>query len=356
MVIPILNILCFPNLYVTIITKNKKFAPILKVVLMFCGIIIISNIFLSAIFSYHMKERTKIGYNFCINNDKTFINYIDKNKSNQISIVEMDCNLRKTFRVFPNNRFFNILSINYEKNEIYNFDNINKNFLIFDYNTLELKKKKKLPIVGIDFEKIDFDNESKTISLALEHGIIYIFDMNTLDIIEQMESPMELASVCYNRANKSYVFSYWLNTPYFMVYSIYEKTIKKYSSPPFQGEIEYSNKNKELYIPYHEQGQIYVLDAETYKLKRKINVRYSVKNLYYSEQYNILVAASYYTGFIDIILMDGSDEIIGSKFLGFLLRRPILFNDNIYIASWGKKYKYNVKNLLNKLSNKEDKL
>jgi len=82
-----------------------------------------------------------------------------------------------------------------------------------------------------------------------------------------------------------------------------------------------------------------------YNLKRKIKVRYGAKNISYDEHRNVLVTASYFTGYVDILLMDGSDKIIYSKFVDFNLRQPVLCNDILYVPTHYNMYRYDIKYL-----------
>lgn len=170
--------------------------------------------------------------------------------------------------------------------------------------------------------------------------------MNTLNIIRQVNIPKESDDLIFNKIDKSYVISFWLDTPFFIVCPVdYREKIKKIICPIFQGELCYSDINKEIYIAFHEQGQIYVYDANTYNLKRKTKVRYGAKNISYDEHRNVLVTASYFTGYVDILLMDGSDKIIYSKFVDFNLRQPVLCNDILYVPTHYNMYRYDIKYL-----------
>ena len=256
------------------------------------------------------------------------------------------------------------LEINSERNEMYLYDGVNNKLLVLDYSTGEVKKEKKLEdkffflfvfYDNITGERMCFDNDSQTIAIALEYSYFYIFDMNTLDIIRCEHVPIESDSVIFNKQDNSYLLSFWTTTPYIISCPIdSQKEMKKISTPICQGELEYSDKNKELYLPLHQQGQIYVYDAVTYTLKRKIKVRYGVKNVSYNEQYNILLASSYLSGYIDIIsLNDVPNKIIYSKFIHWHLRKPLLYNNILYVPTMAKIYKYDVKYLLEKLKHEE---
>lgn len=299
----------------------------------------------------------------CINDDIYFVNNNGNitvgNKINEINHL-MAKNFKNTLlkenisgKYFmyeiPVSSKIQDFKINKEMDEVYVYDGLNNKFLVLDYKTGKINKQKQLKddrLKIITGERISFDNNSKTIALALEHSFLYIFDMNTLNIIRKVNIPQESDDLIFNKINKSYVISFWTDVPFFIVCPVdYRKKIKKIACPVFQGELSYSNINKEIYIAFHQQGQIYVYDANTYKLKKKIKVRYGVKNISYDEHHNVLVTASYFAGYVDILLMNGSDKIIYSKFVNFNLRQPILCNDILYIPTYYNMYRYNVKHL-----------
>jgi uncharacterized secreted protein with C-terminal beta-propeller domain len=90
------------------------------------------------------------------------------------------------------------------------------------------------------------------------------------------------------------------------------------------------------------------------ELKRKIKTNYTVKDITYDEDLNILIAPAYFTGYIDIFLMDGTDKLLKREFVGFELREA-KFDDkkeNLYICSRKGLYKVplKIKNLIEKCS------
>lgn len=256
------------------------------------------------------------------------------------------------------------LEINSERNEMYLYDGVNNKLLVLDYSTGEVKKEKKLEdkffvkyglYNNVTGERLSFDNDSKTIALALEYSKFYMFDMNTLDIIRQEDIPMENDGMVFNKADKSYVLSFWTTTPYIVVCPTDVQREKMIIDAPIcQGELEYSDKNKEIYLALHQQGQIYVYDAFTYKLKKKIMARYGVKGLNYNCKYNILITTSNLSGYLDIIsLNDLNNKKLYSKFVHWHARRPLIYKDTLYIPTMAQIYKYDVKYLLEKLKHEE---
>ena len=109
-----------------------------------------------------------------------------------------------------------------------------------------------------------------------------------------------------------------------------------------------SKRNNELYIAFHQQGIIGVYDLITYKLKRYIYTQYSVKCIYYNEEYNVLFAPGYFTGYMDIFLMNGEDKLLKTMFVGAFPREPLYFNNKLLIPSHLglKSYNLNLKELL----------
>ena len=111
--------------------------------------------------------------------------------------------------------------------------------------------------------------------------------------------------------------------------------VENIDSDIFQGYICISNKNKEVYVAFHQQGRIGVYDAQTMKLKRKIKTNYTVKDITYDKELNVLIAPSYFTGYVDIFLMDGTDRLLTREFVGYELRQAKFDfkKENLYVCS-----------------------
>lgn len=388
--IPFINLILFPVKTINYVKykyfnteEQNKFFLTISFLFLFVGILTVSIVPIANIMSKMVMVYSPEGTYYIHNlNDKIY--YISYNNitflknNNSLSsfpktIEELEAynllieegNLKKEVKFkFDIKTEVQDLEINIERNEMYIYDGVNNKLLVLDYSTGEVKREKKLEdkffvkygfYDNITGERMCFDNDSQTIAIALEYSYFYIFDMNTLDIIRCEQVPIESDSVIFNKQDNSYLLSFWTTTPYIISCPVDpQKEIRKISTPICQGELEYSDRNKELYLPLHQQGQIYVYDADTYNFKRKIKVRYGVKNVSYNEQYNILLAASYLSGYVDIIsLNDVPNKIIYSKFIHWHLRKPLLYNNILYVPTMAKIYKYDVKYLLEKLKHEE---
>ena len=91
------------------------------------------------------------------------------------------------------------------------------------------------------------------------------------------------------------------------------------------------------------------------KLKRKIKSNFTVKDITYDEELNILIAPSYFTGYVDIFLMDGTDKLLTREFVGYELREGYFDHkkENLYVCSMNGLYKkkIDIKNLIAENSN-----
>ena len=137
--------------------------------------------------------------------------------------------------------------------------------------------------------------------------------------------------------------------------SAVKERLRKIKADKYQGYLAISERNREIYIAFHQQGKIGVYDAETVKLKRKIKSNYTVKNITYDEELNILIAPSYFTGYVDIFLMDGSDKLLVREFVGYALREGYFDSqkENLYVCSENGLYKkkIDIKKLIEQNSN-----
>lgn len=245
---------------------------------------------------------------------------------------------------------------NDKKNEYYCFDSGELTFYVFDGNDLSIKKISKLPpdydLAQIALcERISFDNETNTISLITEEGSFYLIDMTTFKVKDIKSLFFGNDSITYNPFKKEYILSFWTNSQYLISYSLRdentENRISGIKTSYLHGYVTVSVRNKEIYLAFPQKGRIYVYDAVTYRLKRKIKSLYMVKSLHYNEKYNILIALSYNTGYMDVFSMDGGkDNLIDRQFIGYKLRTARLHPDGktVFIASAFGIFKTSIKN------------
>ena len=90
------------------------------------------------------------------------------------------------------------------------------------------------------------------------------------------------------------------------------------------------------------------------KLKKKIKTNYTVKDITYDEELNVLIAPSYFTGYVDIFLMDGTDRLLTREFVGYELRMAKFDfkKENLYVCSKNGLYKkkIDIKKMIEKVS------
>lgn len=339
--IPIINVLLIP--YHTVrFHNNKSIWKYINITI----IIVLMDVFIICIPSYLYVSYYIGNKNALIHGNITSPIYIDKNliyvveenfeeqKSSILSINEY----AKYYKIKSFNIFFEHIMYNSKKREIYVYDSSNNKFCVFDKNLI-LKKFVKINVNSkyLNCGRIFYDNITNTIAFALEFDKFVMLDMDTLEVIKQIDIPYRNEGLIFNEFTKSYILTFWGPVPYILSIPVDDKVkYREISTPMWQGTAAISRKNKELYVSYHQRGRIYVYDAVTYKLKRKIKTQYSVRNITYDERYNILIAVGFYTGFVEIFLMDGSDRLIYRKFIGYHLRNSLLDwnNKRLYIPSF----------------------
>ncbi len=348
--IPVINIICLPFHTFKIYIKNNNF------IICFCSLIMLSWCFI-LLFSFNSEEYrsffsqysnviSKSIYNIQFDGESSIftMNYNEIQKLNSENLNILKDMHSKNYR--------EDIKVNCEKNEIYAYinsvDNTINKLVVFD-NDLNIKKEKNLQYQGA--ERIDFDNKTNTICLCLDHSRkVLIFDMESLDIIATKEIEEDFNDfVLFNFEDDSYILSFCANYPYFVVIPTDQrKIIKRYKCLKNQGYMALSKRNKELYIAFHQQGLIGVYDLKTYKLKRYIQTQYSVKCIYYNEEYNVLFAPGYFTGYMDIFLMNDKEQLLKTMFVGFFPRQPLYVNNKILIPSHLglRKYDLNLKELV----------
>lgn len=272
--------------------------------------------------------------NIIISNDKSKREVITYNlDNNQITKHPIIC--KGTF----DGAVYNI-----DRNEYYFYDEVSGIFTVLD-NKFQIKNKKQIASATNELysgHRIIFDNNN--IILILEKGRMFNLDITNLNIIGIFNIPDRSDYAEINKFRNSYIITFWLKKDYLLEYSVDSKRFNKIQAPVMQGYVQISNRNKEVYVAYHQKGQIYVYDAINYKLKRKIKTNYTVKNIRYDEDLDILIAPSYMKGNIDIFLMDGSDKLIWRGFAGYILRDAIfdVYKKNLIIASQYGLYKIHI--------------
>jgi hypothetical protein len=156
--------------------------------------------------------------------------------------------------------------------------------------------------------------------------------------------------IIYNKYRKNFLISFYKNSSFLQEIDIENCKVNNIKADSHQGFIAISGKNKEIYVAFHQNGRIGVYDAETLVLKRKIKTNFMVKHITYDEDLNILIAPSYFTGYVDIFLMDGSDRLLYRGFVGYELREGSFDKkkENLYVCSMKGVYrkKINIKEII----------
>lgn len=236
-------------------------------------------------------------------------------------------------------------------------------FLVLDANTLTIKKeidlRQYLYENNRDMLRICFDDEYSKIFMILEFSkLAFMIDTKNYKLIDKYygeELNLYSDSIIYNRYRDSFLITFYQGTKFAKELNIKNNKISNIKMLGNQGYMAVSKQNKEVYISFHQQGRIGVYDAETMELKRKIKTNYTVKDITYDEDLNILIAPSYFTGNVDIFLMDGMDRLIFRTFVGYELREAKFDakKENLYTCSKLGLYKIsiNIRELIKKYKN-----
>lgn len=337
--IPFLSEILLPEHIINNI--NNKVSKLTKKYICLLSITVLFSLSFSCIF--YLKPNDN---NFCIEKNSSYS--IEINKKNDSTLITLDT--KKALFIIDKENNKKILQTNFktnlqnfvynEENEEYYYYQLGKLYIYKIFEDKLLCKKEKqilndnninLVISPFDNPRITFDNNSKTIGIVIEHvNKIYILDMKTLEIVNDKNIDHGNDFIIYNPFRNSFLISYWFNgnkKGFISELSLQDNEIKQIPMERYQGYMCISKKNKELYIAYNQKGKIYVYDASSYKLKRKIKSKYSVKNITYDEDLNILIAPSYFYGYIDIFLIDSinnNDKLIYSINLNTILREAKL--------------------------------
>lgn len=275
----------------------------------------------------------------------------DKSKKEIFAVDMKDNSKDARYSVICRGMFDGAL-YNSVRNEYYFYDEFSGSFFVLNDDFAVKYKKQIAPTTKDTYSghRIVFDNEYGIIILILEKGKLYKLNIKTLDTMHSVNIPDRSDYAIINKFRKSCLISFWLKEKYLIEYSIDSNKINKIDAQMMQGYMQISDKNREIYLAYHQKGKIYVYDAQTYQLKRKIKTNYAVKNITYDEDLDILLAPSYIKGYVDIFLMDGSDKLIWHGFVGPMLRESKFDTkkENLFISSQYALYRIpiNIKELI----------
>ena len=358
MLVPIIGeIFCIKSIIKYI--SNKTSDKILNIFLLITALIL-SNI-ICFLFPYKTNKDFE---NLIMNNDTYSIRiYQDKmiiscgpDGGPNLIHIDMDKTINK---LYDNNfEWIEDFIINKAKQEIYMYNISESYFIILDAINFNLKNKVNVVknknnqdtariCCNSDFSKVIFIMESKKLSVLM--------DLNTYNIKNiKRTSPLK-DGLIYNKYRNCFLVSFYIEVPFLQEIDIENKKIRKIKAAKYQGYLAISERNKEIYVAFNQQGRIGVYDAETMKLKRKIKSNYAVRSITYDEELNILIAPSYFTGYVDIFLMDGSDKLLTREFVGYDLREGCFDpqKENLYVCSVNGLYKkkIDIRKLIEECSN-----
>lgn len=350
MLIPIIGeIFCINNIIEFIYARKTKH-------LFF---ILIASIILSNVIFIFLPFYKPGDYKIIVKKNKEVYSLnIDPNRNRFLLTTPtaiFDIENKKILRI--TNKVFQNVIVNWEKNEMYCYHSNNDDmFYIIDINTRKVKKKMRVLNKENEFciaVRLICDDEFRYLAIVFESDYgIYIIDLKNFEVVKGYDILGPNDSGIYNKFRKSFMISYFQMRDVIEEIKLEDNSVNAIPVGSEQGYMAISEKNKEVYITFHQQGRIGVYDAETMKLKRKIKTNYIVRDITYDKELNLLILSSYFTGYIDIFLMDGSDKLLIRKFVGYDLReaRFDTKKENLYVCSRNGLYKVplNIKELIKK--------
>jgi hypothetical protein len=366
MLIPIIGeTFCINNIVLFITNKKQKeiFA------------LIISIIITSVIYIFTPYNNNKITNSETILKGNVYNINVDSQQDRFIisssPVLLINNTNKKINEIKTNFDIYQDAVVNWKKEEVYIYSSEDGMLYIYDINTK--KEKTKIKILDFDYIKKNMfgndefadyiffaraicDSEQDLMLLAFERDLgSFLIDLKNLQIIQHYDTAFTNDTGIYNKFRNSFILTYFQTFKKIQEIALNTNSINSFFVGSEQGYIAISNQNKELYIAFHQQGRIGVYDAETLKFKRKIKTTYAVKDITYDEELNILIAPSYFTGYVDIFLMDGTDKLLTRKFVGYELREAKFDTkkENLYVCSMKGLYKIpiNIKDLIKKYSN-----
>lgn len=335
---------------------NEKDIELQKKIIVLISIVCSSFIFIW--FKYESLMHTdnlllqKNTYAICVNPvDKTIV--AKQHLENGITVINDKSDIIK-YRMNIG-RFSQSLVFNRLKNEYYLYDVESGILYVLDgLNFQIIKQKQIINVTKIAYERMVFIEDKNVIIIVFEDTYnAYSIDADTLNIVHSYKTYTPNDGICYNPLRETCMLTSWQIWEFVQELFLDKDEVSKIHIPSEQGYISFSKKNKEIYIAFHQMGIIGVYDAESMELKRKISVAYSVKGITYDEDLNLLIAPSYFTGYVYIFLMDGTDRLVSKQFVGYLLREAKLSQDKkcLYVSSPKGLYaiKMDVQNILENL-------
>lgn len=344
----------FCNISILKYIFNKISDKLLKISILLVSVIVSNIIFIFLPTQYINAEQ--------ILPNSVYNVFTDEN--NIIASSIPPCILDGNKKYFLDDIYFVYQDIIYNKNKknIYVYDCTVGLLYILNVFNGRIEHKIKLDEVPLDIirARLCCNDDFSVLFIAFEGisrkdpNLLYMFDLKNYKLLKKHLGFPANDFVVYNKFRDSFLITNYQGTSMMQEVNIISGTIENIDVGYFQGYAAVSNRNKELYVALHQNGQIYVYDAETMELKRKIKTNYTVKDITYDEDLNILIAPAYFTGYIDIFLMDGTDKLLKREFVGFELREA-KFDDkkeNLYICSRKGLYKVplKIKNLIDKCS------
>jgi len=343
---------CINNI-VTFITKKKNIQSEI--------FILIVCIIVSSIIYMFLPNLNNNFNNLVIKNNNVYNISVDNKQDRFIisshPILLVDSANNKGQQIKVNDSLYQDISVNWDKEEIYIYSVTEGVLSVVDINSK--REKAKIEILNDNDSKkcvrarLVYDSESNLLLIIFESDFgAFLINLEKLQIISKYEIVSPNDSGVYNKFRNSFIVTYFQVFNMIQEIDIDNNSVNDIIIGSEHGYITSSKQNKELYIAFHQQGKIGVYDAKTMELKRKIKSNYTVKDITYDEELNVLIAPSYFTGYIDIFLMDGSDDLLIRKFVGYDLReaRFDTKKENLYVCSKNGLYKVplNIKELIKK--------
>lgn len=233
------------------------------------------------------------------------------------------------------------IAINEQRNEIYHFDRDRIRLYVYDLETLIPTRQSPLLKAGMGSAKVAFDNRSKTIAVKQEGNYCWILDMDTLEPIAPVIETHHTDVLSFDQTSGQYLLSIDRDSESFRAISTDGKTVRDIPAAKNQLTITSSAKRREVYLALPLKGQVYVYDAVTMTLKKKIETVFGVRGVACDEKHSLLITTSMFTGYVDVIDLN-SGRSIQKKFVQYYLRGVVLNSDKreAFVASIHGLYRF----------------
>jgi hypothetical protein len=207
--------------------------------------------------------------------------------------------------------------------ELYHFDRRRGTLLVLDLGSLRIKAQSPVALEGGGSARVAYDGASDTIAVTRENDSLWLVDRATLRPKAELPLGDRNEYILFSKELGAYALSYFEKHTFLRTVSPDGRTVGTVAADRHQGALAVAERRDELLVAMPLKSEIWAYDLPSLRPNRRVKTVFGVRSIAYDESNDLIVAASYVNGYVDIL-----DAVTGARIqrvlVGYYLREICL--------------------------------